>query len=35
MPTQTGSGMCFCGVIINIKTSSAHIRACHMEEAAN
>jgi hypothetical protein len=33
MPTQTVSGMtkCFCGVIINIKTSGDHIRARHME----
>ena len=37
MPTQTVAGMskCFCGAIINIKTSGDHIRARHMEEAAN
>jgi hypothetical protein len=33
MPTQAVSGMskCFCGAIINIKTSGEHVRACHME----
>jgi hypothetical protein len=35
MPTQTVSGMskCFCGAIINNKTSGDHIRARHMEAA--
>jgi hypothetical protein len=33
LPTQTVSGRskCFCGVIINAKTSGDHIRACHMD----
>jgi hypothetical protein len=30
-----GRSRCFCGAIINNKTSSDHIRARHMEEAAN
>jgi hypothetical protein len=33
MPTETVSGMttCFCGVMINNKTTGDHIRAYHME----
>ena len=36
MPTQTVSGMtkCFCGVMINTRTSGDHIRARHMEVTA-
>jgi hypothetical protein len=34
MPTQTvtGATKCFCGVMINNRTSGDHIRACHMEQ---
>jgi hypothetical protein len=33
LPSQTVSGVttCFCGVMINARTSGDHIRACHME----
>jgi hypothetical protein len=33
LPTQTVSGMtkCFCGVIINFKTSGDHVRARHID----
>jgi hypothetical protein len=36
MPTQTVSGIpkCFCGVMINNRTSGDHIRARHMEVTA-
>ena len=37
LPTQAVAGMskCFCGAIINVKTSGDHVRARHMEKAAN
>jgi hypothetical protein len=37
LPTQMpdGRSRCFCGAIINNKTSGNHIRARHIEEAAN
>jgi hypothetical protein len=36
MPTETVSGVtkCFCGEMINIKTSGDHIRASHMDITA-